>query len=239
MLSKHKTLSTVVSCSLRTENCVNWVFLLNIVSFNMMHWSEWPSFKHPRTKPLVCMDWRMLNVECYKLSCCLFVVCWIPRCKLSCCLSRSAPCCTCTLRTSPDIGSQVPALSVIYDIVPTMILSLWYCSYHYIVIVICSYHDIVSSPEWILVHLHRVQIGVRVASLSLCVEGNGSKVCSKHFLGEKHDWRLKNVVVVYLIARAAVIVPDWEIGNGLWHLEVKKRRCQKSFSRFSVTVSQF
>ena len=104
---------------------------------------------------------------------------------------------------------------------------------------ICSYHDIVSSPEWILVHLHRVQIGVRVASLSLCVEGNGSKVCSKHFLGEKHDWRLKNVVVVYLIARAAVIVPNWEIGNGLWHLEVKKRRCQKSFSRFSVTVSQF
>ena len=125
------------------------------------------------------------------------------------------------------------------DIVPIMILLFWYYSYHDIVIVICSYHDIVSSPEWILVHLHRVKIGVRVASLSLCVEGNGSKVCSKDFLGEKHDWNMKNFVVVYLIARAAVIVPNWKIGNGLWHLEVKKGRCQKSFSCFSVTVSQF
>ena len=175
-----------------------WIFFifLNIVSFNMMHWSEWPSFKHPRTKPLVCMDWRMLNVECYKLSCCLFVVCWIPRCKLSCCLSRSAPCCTCTLRTSPGIESQVSALSVIYDIVPTMILSLWYCSDHDIVILILflpwyCYCDL--FPPWYCV----------LPWMDPCTSSPGADryqscypqpVRGRKFLGEKHDWSMKNVV---------------------------------------------
>ena len=30
-----------------------------------------------------------------------------------------------------------------------------------------SYHDIVPAPEWVPVHLHRVQIGVGIAALSL------------------------------------------------------------------------
>ena len=36
----------------------------------------------------------------------------------------------------------------------------------------CSYHDIVATPEWILVHLHRVEIGVGIASLRLTIQWN-------------------------------------------------------------------
>ena len=36
----------------------------------------------------------------------------------------------------------------------------------------CSYHDIVTTPEWIPVHLHRVQIGVRIAALGLSIKRN-------------------------------------------------------------------
>ena len=68
---------------------------------------------------------------------------WWPRCKLFCCWSPLAPCCTCRSRTSPDIALTISPLSS------------------------GSYHDIVAAPEWVPVHLHRVQIGVGIASLSL------------------------------------------------------------------------
>ena len=71
-----------------------------------------------------------------------------PHCMLFCCCSPSAPCCTCRFRTSPEIAFAISPLSS------------------------GSYHDIVAAPEWVPVHLHRVQIGVGIAALSLASDRN-------------------------------------------------------------------
>ena len=71
-----------------------------------------------------------------------------PRCMLFCCWSPLAPCCTCRFRTTPVIAFSIRAL--------------WSG----------SYHDIVAAPEWIPVHLDRMEIGVGIAALGLAIEGN-------------------------------------------------------------------
>ena len=71
-----------------------------------------------------------------------------PRCRLFCCSSPLAPCCTCRSRTSPEIAFPISAAAS------------------------RSYHDIVTTPEWVPVHLHRVEIGVGIAALGLAIKEN-------------------------------------------------------------------
>ena len=94
-----------------------------------------------------------------------------------------------------------------------------------------SYHDIVTTPEWIPVHLHRVQIGVRIAALGLSIKGNVKMYQYKMEvvnLLTKVRWEIwLNLAEQgcqkkrYLIAGATVIVPDREFRDRFWHLENK------------------
>ena len=155
-----------------------------------------------------------------------------PHCKLSCCWSQSAPCCTCTSRTSPRIGQicLVYGLGFVFLEVSQNHVLFLFCSCAYL-----SHHDVVAAPERILVHLDRVQVRVRVAALSLRKDKDDEGNKKKQKKCPKEGWTLNNID---LIARAAVIVPNRQVWDRLWHLRVQVNfsdsRCIMSWCLFGL-----
>ena len=134
-----------------------WIFFifLNIVSFNMMHWSEWPSFKRPRTKPMVCIYWRILQGF-------LLFVCCLLNTSLQAFLLFVSVGSLLYLYASHITWYWISSVCFVCDI--------WYCSYHDIVIVILfwpwyCYFDII--PTMILLLWF-------VPTMILCPPLNGS-----------------------------------------------------------------
>ena len=66
--------------------------------------------------------------------------------------------------------------------------SIRFCfSSSFVFVLFLSHHDVVAAPERILVHLYRVQVGVRVAALSLRKDKDDEGNKKKQKIAQKRD----------------------------------------------------
>ena len=75
-----------------------------------------------------------------------------------------------------------------------------------------------TAPEWIPVHLHRVEISVGIAALRLGREGYTYEAESEterriQDVTETEETQEQHKRKGNLIAGATIIVPDWEVGH--------------------------